>query len=268
MDRVTLGRGRNVGGLERSILKKDRSLLMSDGAITVRDMNGGKIKDVRGPAAAQHPSRLLVLNVAVKLLLAGLLIFSLAAPDLPQFSEKAMSARALTYPWSALLVPAVWWLRGRPSSYPHLVDTLIVLPFLVDVGGNAANLYNTTRYFDDIAHFCNWALLTTAFGAVVASLPIGRLNAAALTLGFGTATQVLWEISEYIVMHLGSSGLQLTYEDTIGDLVLGFSGTLVGVLLTATLLWGHSFVSPVLLGPRRRSHGRSRASPDRTGQHP
>jgi hypothetical protein len=203
----------------------------------------------------------LVLNVAVKLLLAGLLIFSLAAPDLPQFAGKAMTARALTYPWSALLIPAVWWLRGRPSPYPHLVDALIVLPFLVDVAGNAANLYNTTRYFDDIAHFSNWMFLVTAFGAIMSSLPLGRLNAAALTLGFGTTTNVLWEIAEYVVMRLGSSGLSLTYEDTIGDLALSFCGTLVGALLTATLLWGRSYVSPALFGPRQRSRPKNPRMP-------
>src|ERR687886_427069 len=224
-------------------------------------MNGAHTDDIRdsapdGTAARRASGPLLVLNVAVKLLLAGLLIFSLVASDLPQFAGKAMTARALTYPWSALLVPVFWWLRGRPSPYPHLIDALIVLPFLVDVAGNAANLYNTTRYFDDIAHFVNWALLVTAFGAIMASLPLGRLNAATLTLGFGTTANVLWEIAEYIVMRLGSSGLQLTYEDTIGDLALSFCGTLVGALLTATLLWGRSYVNPTLFGPRR--HRRSK----------
>src|SRR5919202_2031898 len=221
-------------------------------------MNGAHTDDIRDSApdgtAARHASRLLLLlNVAVKLVLVGVLIFSLAAPDLPQFAGKAMTARALTYPWSALLVPVFWWLRGRPSPYPHLIDALIVLPFLVDVAGNAANLYNTTRHFDDIAHFVNWALLVAAFGAIAASLPLGRLNAAALALGFGTTTNVLWEIAEYVVMRLGSSGLQLTYEDTIGDLALSLCGTLVGTLLTTTLLWGRSYVNPALFGPRRRS---------------
>ncbi len=207
-----------------------------------------------GDASVRLASRLLlVLNVAVKLLLVGLLIFSLAASDLPQFAGKAMAARALTYPWSALLLPTVWWLRGRPSPYPHLVDALIVLPFLVDVAGNAANLYNTTRYFDDIAHFGNWMFLVTAFGAIMASLPLSRLNAAALTLGFGTTANVLWEIAEYVVMRLGSSGLNLTYEDTIGDLALSLCGALVGALLTATLLWGRSYVSPALFGPKLHS---------------
>jgi hypothetical protein len=190
--------------------------------------------------------------VTVKLLLAGLLIFSLAAPDLPQFAGKAMTIRALTYPWPTLLIPAIWWLRGRPSPYPHLVDALIVLPFLVDVAGNAANLYEATRYFDDIAHFGNWMFLATAFGAIMASLLTSRLNAAALTLGFGATTDILWEICEYLVTRVGSSDLHLTYEDTIGDLALSFCGSLAGALLTATLLWGRSYVNPILFAPRLR----------------
>jgi hypothetical protein len=34
-------------------------------------------------------------------------------------------------------------------------------------------------------------------------------------------------------MKLGSSGLQLTYQDTIGDLALGGAGTLLGATLVA-----------------------------------
>ena len=54
-------------------------------------MNGAHIDDIcdsaPGGTAGRHASRLLlVLNVAVKLVLVGLLIFSLAAPDLPQFA--------------------------------------------------------------------------------------------------------------------------------------------------------------------------------------
>lgn len=221
-------------------------------------MNRARTDGIDPPAGGEIPVRhtsrlLLVLNVAIKLALVSLLIFSLAAPDLPQFAGKAMTARVLAYPWSALLVPVLWRLRGRPSPYPHLIDALIALPFLVDVAGNVVNLYNTMRHFDDIAHFVNWALLVSAFGAITASLPVGRLNAAALALGFGTATNVLWEIAEYVLMSFGSSGLQLTYEDTIGDLALSLCGTLVGVLLTTTLLWGRSYANPALFGSRRCS---------------
>jgi hypothetical protein len=37
-------------------------------------------------------------------------------------------------------------------------------------------------------------------------------------------------------MKLGSSGLQLTYEDTIGDLALGGLGTLLGATAVAWLV--------------------------------
>ena len=101
-----------------------------------------------------------MLNVAVKLLLAGLVIFSSTNPDLPQFAGKAMAARAMFYPWAALLIPAIWLLRGRPSPYPHLLDALIALPFLIDVAGNAANLYDTSTMLHTSATGCSsrWRL--------------------------------------------------------------------------------------------------------------
>jgi hypothetical protein len=48
---------------------------------------------------------------------------------------------------------------------------------------------------------------------------------------------VLWELVEYVVMTYGSNELDLTYTDTIGDLAVSFSGTLVGALLAVTVLW-------------------------------
>jgi glycopeptide antibiotics resistance protein len=87
-------------------------------------------------------------------------------------------------------------------------------------------------------------------GAIIASLPIGRLNAAALAVRVGASMHVLWEIAEYLVMRLGSSCLQLTYEDTIGDLALSSFGSLVGALIAVTVLWGRSYVNLVLFGAR------------------
>jgi len=52
------------------------------------------------------------LDVALKAALIGLLLFAVARPDLPQFEGKAMTGRALN-PLVALVVPAVWWFRGR-----------------------------------------------------------------------------------------------------------------------------------------------------------
>ena len=103
------------------------------------------------------------LDVGVKVALVGLLLFAVARPDLPQFHGKAMTGRALTYPLAALIVPAVWWFRGRRGPYPFALDILLALPFLIDVVGNAANLYDTIDWWDDANHFVNWAILTSAF---------------------------------------------------------------------------------------------------------
>jgi hypothetical protein len=176
-------------------------------------------------------ARGLWLNVAVKALLVGLLLFSVFS-DLERFNGKAMTSRALTYPVAALIVPAVWWLRGRRRPYPHLVDVLIVLPFVIDTGGNVLDLYSV-YWFDDLAHFLNWWILVSAATLALRRTQLGLLPSWGLAIGFGAATEILWEIGEYVVMELGSSGLQLTYVDTIGDLALGGAGTLLGASLVS-----------------------------------
>lgn len=173
--------------------------------------------------------RLLWLNVGVKALLVGLLLFSVTS-GLERFNGKAMWARALTYPLAALIVPVVWRLRGRTRPYPHLIDILIVLPFLIDTGGNVLDLYSLW-WFDDVAHFLNWLILVSAFALALQRTSLARLPAWSIAVGFGAATEILWELCEYGVMKLGSSGLQLTYEDTIGDLALGGLGTLLGATI-------------------------------------
>ena len=178
--------------------------------------------------------RPLWLNITVKALLLALLIFSVAS-GLERFEGKAMLARALTYPIAALIVPAIWWLRGRPHPYPHLVDALIVLPFVIDTGGNVLDLYSLW-WFDDVAHLCNWLILVSAFALALRRTRLPLLPSWAIAVGFGAVTEILWELGEYAVMKLGSSNLQLTYEDTIGDLALGGSGTLIGATLVS-LAW-------------------------------
>jgi hypothetical protein len=175
------------------------------------------------------------LNLGLKALLLAMLAVSVAS-EAPHLEGKAMAARALTYPLAVLAVPAGWWACGCPRPYPHGLDALIALPFAIDVAGNLANLY-AGSWFDRVAHLANWAILTTACGALLCRLPIGRLAAAGLALGFGSVTHTLWELVEYVVMSLGASGLQLTYGDTIGDLALSLAGSAVGAGLTATVVW-------------------------------
>jgi hypothetical protein len=182
----------------------------------------------------------LAIGLAVKGLLVGLLLFG-AFSGLERFEGKAFGGRALTYPIAALIVPAGWWLvrrrRGRGVSYPYALDVLLVLPFLIDVVGNVLDLYDTIGWWDDANHLVNWALLTAAFGQLLLRLPLERAAAWGLAVGFGGVTAILWELAEYVTFIRNSPELDTAYTDTLGDLTLGLSGSIVAATLTVTALW-------------------------------
>jgi hypothetical protein len=180
------------------------------------------------------------LNLAVKAALVGLLALAVVRSDLPRFHNKAMAGRALTYPFAALIVPLGWWIvrrRGGSSRYPYALDILIVLPFLIDMAGNALNLYDTVTWWDDLNHLVNWALLTAGFGQLLLRLPLGRLTVGALAVGFGAVTAILWELVEYVGFIRHSPELATAYTDTLGDLSLGLLGSFLAAVVTAWLLW-------------------------------
>ena len=174
----------------------------------------------------------LVINVAAKLLLVGLLVFAMTHLHLERLAGKAMEARAVLYPVFAIAIPIGWWLRGRRPPYPHLGDTFLVMPAIIDVAGNVLDLYNTLVWFDDIAHAVTWMFLVLAVGSLILRLGLAPWNAACLAIGFGAVSHILWEIIEWLVMEIGAEGLQLTYGDTIGDLGLSLSGSVIAGLIT------------------------------------
>jgi len=177
-------------------------------------------------------------TLAAKALLLGLLLFAVLRPDLEQFQGKAMATRAITYPLAALLVPAVWglWLRRRGTPYPYVLDVVVVAPFLIDTAGNALNLYDTVTWWDDANHLVNWTLVAGAAGLVLLRLPVGRLSAAGLTLGFGAVTHILWELSEYVAfIGANEDELATAYTDTLGDMALSLTGSAVAAALVYAL---------------------------------
>src|SRR3954454_11375226 len=122
--------------------------------------------------------RVLVADLAVKAATVGVLLFALTHQDWERFSDKAMVGRAIVYPMALAIVPVVWWIarrRGSTAPYPALADLLFSMPWLIDVLGNAANTFDRIGWFDDAAHFVNWAFLSAALAVV---LPI-RLGIAA-----------------------------------------------------------------------------------------
>jgi hypothetical protein len=180
--------------------------------------------------------RLLWLDIAVKAALVALLLVG-AFSGLERFEGKAFGGRAIAYPIATLIVPVGWWIvarrRGGRPDYPYVLDILLVLPFLIDTVGNALDLYDTIGWWDDANHFVNWGILTLAFGELLLRLPLGRWNTLALAIGFGAVTAVLWEFAEYITFIRNSDELETAYTDTLGDLALGLSGSVVAAVVTA-----------------------------------
>jgi hypothetical protein len=180
----------------------------------------------------------LVLDLVAKAGVAVLIVFALSHPDWARFSDKAMTARAVAYPVLIGSVPVGWvWRRRRKAvRYPALISLLVTLPFLIDLAGNALDLYDRISWFDDACHFGNWALLTAAVGvALVHARALSPVVVAALCIGFGATTAILWEIAEFGAFVTKTPERYGLYHDTIGDLALDLLGATVAGTVCAVI---------------------------------
>ena len=183
------------------------------------------------------------INAAIKVGTMALLAMAVFAPDLPQFQGKAFAGRAIAYPIALAVVPIAWWLFGRGRvPFPVATDILLSSPFLIDMAGNALNLYDTVVWWDDANHLGNWALHTSAIVLLVR----GRLAPSALVaigVAWAATTAILWELGEYVAFVPNSPEAATAYQDTLGDLALGLLG---GAVASVALAWwtprgrGHS----------------------------
>ena len=178
----------------------------------------------------------LVIDLAIKTAVIVLSLLPLVSPESSHFAGKAMGVRAVIYPAFVLLIPAAWLLSGRPRPYPYLADIALGLPFAIDAGGNVLGLFAISG-FDALPHAIGWFFLALAFGLAVAPMVRPRWAVFLLVVGFGATIDVLWEIGEYLLMRSGSSGLQLTYENTIQDLGMSFLGGVAAAFVIVTMLW-------------------------------
>ena len=191
---------------------------------------------------------LLVSDIAAKVAMTVMLLIAVVFPDLPQFEGKAFGARAIAYPLAVLIIPAAWWFRWRDRPFPVLADLLWTLPYLIDVAGNAADLYDSVSWWDDANHFFNWMLLSGAFAALVVPRLESKWIVAGLAVGFGAVSAIAWEVMEYYTFIRDSPELATAYEDTLGDLSLGLTGSVVT-----------GAVAAVVIGRREPESARSRS---------
>ena len=170
---------------------------------------------------------------------AALVAASAAAAVVPldQLEGKGMAWRLPIVAIAVAVVPLAW--RRRFMPYPATADLLAMLPFVLDLGGNVAGLYDSFSHFDDVFHFVNWVLLAGAFLAWRFRRTRSSRDAVMLGTGFGAIAIVVWEIAEWIAGELGAAeALGLTYADTISDLALSTTGGFIGAIIAAAA-FGH-----------------------------
>ena len=177
----------------------------------------------------------LVAGWAAKALLVALLLHVVWAPDLPQYQAKGMGWRLAIYPMVALAVPLVHRWRGGP--YPAALDLLVVLPFVIDLAGNAAGAYDHITWWDDAMHVVTWVPLVAAIGLLVRPLVDDDPRAVGLAaVGAGATASVLWEIAEYLAFVADHPVESLSaYRDTVGDMAGSLTGSVLGAALAVGL---------------------------------
>lgn len=168
---------------------------------------------------------------AVKAVIVALAVDAFVNSHKPRFRGKAMKVRAVGYAGALLVVPLAWRIRGRKQPYPRELDLLVALPILADAGGNAIGMYQNA-HVDDAIHFANGALLAGVVGALVQPRTRTAWEAAAFATAIAAAAAAGWEIFEWVAMKLGARGMDLTYDDTMEDLIETSAGALLGGLVT------------------------------------
>ena len=168
---------------------------------------------------------------AVKASVIALAVDAFVNSDSPRFKGKAMKVRALGYAGGLMVVPVAWRLLGRKQRYPRELDMLVALPLLADSGGNAIGIYQRA-HVDDAIHFANGALLAGVVGTLAQPRTRTAWEAGAFAGAVGVATAAGWEIFEWVAMKLGARGMDLSYDDTMADLVETSAGAILGGLVT------------------------------------
>jgi hypothetical protein len=167
----------------------------------------------------------------VKAAVIALAVDAFVNSDQPRFQGKAMKVRALGYAGTLLIVPLAWRLRGRRQPFPRELDLLVSLPLLADAGGNAIGIYQRA-HVDDAIHFANGALLAGVIGAVAAPRERTGWEAASFAASTATAVAAAWEMFEWVALKLGAKGMDLSYDDTMEDLIETSAGAVLGGLFT------------------------------------
>jgi hypothetical protein len=146
---------------------------------------------------------------------------------------KAIRTRAIGYLGGLLIVPLAWRLLPDRGRYPAELDLAVTTPLFLDAAGNAFGVYERA-HIDDAVHAINSAIVAGVAGALFAPHVDERWQAALAGAGVSVAAGSAWEAMEYVAWRLGADGMNLTYEDTMDDIIEGFVGAGIGGLFALT----------------------------------
>jgi hypothetical protein len=170
---------------------------------------------------AARPSKLLGvgINLALRLVIVGVVADALLQPDAARYAGKGIGTRGLVLVAASMVIPALWWFRAR-RPYPIWTDSLYLSVFALDMAGNFLDLYDRYPYFDLIPHAHGTGAVTVVLSRIA---PIGVLGAT----GVAQAAHILLEAQEYYSdVIFGLRNVRGPW-DTINDLLAGLVGSAV-----------------------------------------
>jgi hypothetical protein len=192
----------------------------------------------RSPAERLAPHVLATVVVLGKVAVVLAVVRVLMDPAWAHLDGKAPVARAVMYPLWAMAVPILWVTTRRASAFPWLADLLVTLTCFTDLAGNRLDLYNSVEWFDDGMHVLNAALVSAAFVVLTVRRSATLVEIVEAAVSFGLTASLAWELFEYGTFLTRSTEWTTAYSDTIGDLTLGWLGSVLAALVVAGI-WRH-----------------------------
>jgi hypothetical protein len=181
--------------------------------------------------ASRGTRALAAVTLAAKAATVACAVDALLHADSERLKGKAIRTRAVGYTGALFIVPLAWLLLpGRRGPYPHALDLGVTVPLLADAAGNAFGVYEQARV-DDAVHLANAALLAAVSGSLIAPHVDAPWHAALAGGAIAIAGETAWESLEYLAWRLGQDGMDLTYEDTMDDIIGTWIGALAGALV-------------------------------------
>jgi hypothetical protein len=201
---------------------------MTDETIPDETVQGGG-----GRRSSDAEASLSAAIVVTKALTVAFAVDALVNAGSPRLRGKAIRTRAVGYVGALFIVPIAWSLLPDRGRYPRALDLAVTVPLLLDAGGNALGLYDEA-HIDDLVHLANAAIVSGVAGALFAPRVDERWQAALAGAGVAVAGASAWELLEFGALQLGADGMNLTYQDTMVDILDGWVGAIVGALFTLT----------------------------------